>query len=152
MRLGIDVVDLAGIRNDVDRWGALFTRRIMTPREERWASEAGRPYRRIAACLAVKESVIKVLGGRPVPFKWQDIELRPWECVSIPPPEIRVAAGELARSAGVRTMAYHPCSLQGTSLSRAAERLGSRKERCPGHVWAAWGCTSERTIALALMW
>jgi holo-[acyl-carrier protein] synthase len=77
MPVGVDVVSVRRIERDMERWGNTFLERVLTPAEAAWcASEHDGPTR-VAACLAAKESVIKVLGGKPRGFTWRSVELVP---------------------------------------------------------------------------
>jgi holo-[acyl-carrier-protein] synthase len=75
--VGVDVVAVQRIRDDVERWGKTFLDRVLTPAEAQWCAAADDPETRVAACVAGKECVIKVLGGRPRGFAWRDVELFP---------------------------------------------------------------------------
>lgn len=76
MRVGVDLVVIDRIADDMRRWGPIFIERILTRAEAAWCAEADEPARRVAACLAAKESVVKVIGGRPAGFAWPALELR----------------------------------------------------------------------------
>jgi holo-[acyl-carrier protein] synthase len=64
LRVGVDLVEVARVKNLIDKYGARFIRRIFTPREQaacgrqsaRWQVE------RLAARFAAKEAVAKALG------------------------------------------------------------------------------------------
>jgi len=75
--VGVDVVAVQRIRDDVRRWGKTFLDRVLTPAEAQWCAAADDPETSVAACIAGKESVIKVVGGRPRGFAWRDVELFP---------------------------------------------------------------------------
>jgi phosphopantetheinyl transferase (holo-ACP synthase) len=79
--VGVDVVAIARIADDVERWGDTLLARVLTPAESAWCAariEHGRDLATgVAACVAAKEAVIKVLGGRPRGFSWRCVELIP---------------------------------------------------------------------------
>ncbi|MBC7099498.1 holo-ACP synthase [Candidatus Bipolaricaulota bacterium] len=70
LSLGIDLVEVARIRDLVERRGERFLTRLFSPGEIEYSLRARPPlsYQRLAARLAAKEAFIKALG-RPVPFR-----------------------------------------------------------------------------------
>jgi phosphopantetheinyl transferase (holo-ACP synthase) len=79
--VGADIVAIDRIAGDVQRWGDTFLARLLTPAETAWCTTAD-PLRpdvatNVAACLAAKEAVVKVLCGRPRGFTWHSVELVP---------------------------------------------------------------------------
>lgn len=75
---GIDIVEVARIRELMDKHPQRFTERCFTPAERAYA--ARRPKREaehLAARFAAKEAVLKALGtGRRFGIAWTDIEVR----------------------------------------------------------------------------
>src|SRR5689334_6972236 len=119
---GVDTVAVARARDLHDKFGAGLARRIATDAETRWA---GTSAERLAVLLAVKESAVKCLAGRPPGFRWQIIRLD----VGAAAPEVPEAVRETlsAFAAGVRPADEQDagCDLAGAGLDRARLVLGA---------------------------
>jgi len=70
--LGIDIIRVERIRASLDRFGARFTNRVLTPAEQRYVRD--RP-ETMAGRWAAKEAVSKVLGLGVRGIGWRDIEI-----------------------------------------------------------------------------
>jgi len=70
--IGIDIVEIARIRQAIARWGEPFLRRVYTGQELKLYR--GNP-RSLAARFAGKEAVVKLFGARKTGIKWRDIEV-----------------------------------------------------------------------------
>jgi holo-[acyl-carrier protein] synthase len=70
--LGIDIIKVERIRSALDRFGARFSRRVLTDAEQRYVR--GRP-ETMAGRWAAKEAVSKVLGLGVRGIGWRDIEI-----------------------------------------------------------------------------
>lgn len=70
---GVDLVDIARIRDAVDRHGDRFISRIFTETEQR---DCGGRVSSLAARFAAKEAVSKALGCGIGDVGWLDIEIR----------------------------------------------------------------------------
>ena len=70
--LGIDIIKVDRIRRSLERFGDRFTRRVLTPAEQRYVR--GRP-ETMAGRWAAKEAVSKVLGLGVRGIGWRDIEI-----------------------------------------------------------------------------
>jgi holo-[acyl-carrier protein] synthase len=70
--LGIDIIKVDRIRAALDRFGARFSRRVLTESEQRYVR--GRP-ETMAGRWAAKEAVSKVLGLGVRGIGWRDIEI-----------------------------------------------------------------------------
>lgn len=70
--LGIDIIKVDRIRDTLARFGARFTRRVLTPAEQRYVRD--RP-ETMAGRWAAKEAVSKVLGLGVRGIGWRDIEI-----------------------------------------------------------------------------
>ena len=70
--LGIDIIRIDRIRRTIERFGARFADRVLTPREQRYVR--GRPGT-MAGRWAAKEAVSKVLGLGVRGIGWRDIEI-----------------------------------------------------------------------------
>ena len=70
--IGIDVVSVARVRGSLEQWGETFRARLSGPDERAvWPADE----LAVATCLAVKEAVVKALGGRGRGFRWADVEV-----------------------------------------------------------------------------
>src|SRR6266508_5608626 len=72
--LGIDIIRVERIRRTLDRFGARFAGRVLTPAERRYVRD--RP-ETLAGRWAAKEAVSKVLGLGVRGVGWRDIEVLP---------------------------------------------------------------------------
>jgi holo-[acyl-carrier protein] synthase len=70
--LGIDIIKVARIRAMIERFGARFGERVLTPSERRYVRD--RP-ETLAGRWAAKEAVSKVLGLGVRGIGWQEIEV-----------------------------------------------------------------------------
>jgi holo-[acyl-carrier protein] synthase len=70
--LGIDIIRVDRIRKTLERFGARFSRRVLTPGEQRYVRD--RP-ETLAGRWAAKEAVSKVLGLGVRGIGWRDIEV-----------------------------------------------------------------------------
>ena len=70
---GVDLVDIARIRDAIDRHGERFIARIFTETEQR---ESGGRVASLAARFAAKEATAKALGCGIGDVGWLDIEIR----------------------------------------------------------------------------
>jgi holo-[acyl-carrier protein] synthase len=69
--IGTDIIEIARIRQTIERWGERFLNRVYT--ESELSMYDCRPHS-LAACFASKEAVMKVLGTGMKGVGWQDIE------------------------------------------------------------------------------
>ena len=70
--LGIDIIKVDRIRAALDKFGERFSKRVLTPSEQRYVR--GRP-ETFAGRWAAKEAVSKVLGLGVRGIGWKDIEI-----------------------------------------------------------------------------
>jgi holo-[acyl-carrier protein] synthase len=70
--LGIDIIRVERIRRSLERFGSRFSRRVLTPAEQRYVRD--RP-ETMAGRWAAKEAVSKVLGLGVRGIGWRDIEI-----------------------------------------------------------------------------
>jgi holo-[acyl-carrier protein] synthase len=70
--LGIDIIKVSRIRDTLARFGSRFSRRVLTPAEQRYVRD--RP-ETLAGRWAAKEAVSKVLGLGVRGIGWRDIEV-----------------------------------------------------------------------------
>jgi len=78
--VGIDLVEIARIRNVYQRHPQRFVERILTPKEREYVLRHADPSARLAGRWAVKEAALKALGtGLARGIRWQDVEVLPDE-------------------------------------------------------------------------
>jgi len=70
--LGIDIIKVARIRETLERFGARFSGRVLTPAEQRYVRDRPETF---AGRWAAKEAVSKVLGLGVRGIGWRDIEV-----------------------------------------------------------------------------
>jgi phosphopantetheine--protein transferase-like protein len=70
--LGIDIIKVARIRQTLERFGARFSSRVLTPAEQRYVRDRPETF---AGRWAAKEAVSKVLGLGVRGIGWRDIEV-----------------------------------------------------------------------------
>jgi holo-[acyl-carrier protein] synthase len=90
--LGIDIVRVSRIRRTLERFGARFETRVLTPAEQRYVR--GRPGT-MAGRWAAKEAVSKVLGLGVRGIGWRDIEI---ERLPTGQPAVRLRGRAAARA------------------------------------------------------
>ena len=74
--LGVDVVEIARVRQVVDRWGEHFLGKVFTDREIAYARARKNSIHHIAARFAVKEAIAKAVAtGWGSGFRWKDVEV-----------------------------------------------------------------------------
>ena len=69
--IGTDIIEIARIRQAIDRWGERFLHRVYTEPE---LNLYGQSPQSLAARFACKEAVMKLLGADRKGISWQDIE------------------------------------------------------------------------------
>jgi holo-[acyl-carrier protein] synthase len=75
--VGVDIVDIARIREVLQRQGDRFVRRVYTPDERSYCRDRRDPIPHFAARFAAKEAVFKALGtGWAKGITWVDVEVR----------------------------------------------------------------------------
>ena len=70
--IGIDIVEIARIKQAIARWGEAFLRRVYTDQELKLYRSSPQS---LAARFAGKEAVVKLFGARKTGIKWRDIEI-----------------------------------------------------------------------------
>jgi holo-[acyl-carrier protein] synthase len=74
--LGLDICDIARVRENLRRYGVRFMDKVLTPQERAYCEKHRDPAVSFAARFAAKEAAIKALGG-PRGLKWSDLEVAP---------------------------------------------------------------------------
>ena len=70
--IGTDIIEIARVRQTIERWGERFLLRVYTvPELEMYDNRA----HSLAACFAGKEAVMKVLGTGARGVAWREIEI-----------------------------------------------------------------------------
>ncbi len=73
---GVDIAEVARIRESVERFGERFLHRIFTNGEIRYCEQRARRFESYAARFAAKEAAMKALGtGWSRGVRWRDIEV-----------------------------------------------------------------------------
>jgi holo-[acyl-carrier protein] synthase len=117
--LGIDIIRIDRIRKTLERFGDRFSRRVLTPSEQRYVR--GRPAT-LAGRWAAKEAVSKVLGLGVRGIGWRDIEV---ERLPTGQPAVRLH-GRAARRAAQLGMARIALSISHESEYAVAIAFGVR--------------------------
>ncbi len=99
LRTGVDMLEIARLRETMERHGAHFMARIFTPAEQ---AECGTNFQSLAARFAAKEAVSKALGTGIGDVGWQDIEILRAEN-GAPMLTLRGYAKKLAAELGLKT-------------------------------------------------
>lgn len=78
MQLGTDIVEIHRIKRAMERHPG-FCRRILTPKEQEYASCHKEMSSFVAGRFAAKEATVKCLGTGLRGFSWRDMEILPDE-------------------------------------------------------------------------
>ena len=99
--LGIDIIKVDRIRASIERFGERFSKRVLTPAEQRYVRLRPETF---AGRWAAKEAVSKVLGLGVRGIGWRDIEV---ERLPTGQPSVRLhgRAAERARQLGMERVA-----------------------------------------------
>jgi holo-[acyl-carrier protein] synthase len=101
---GVDIAEVARIREAIESYGRRFVQRVYTPREISYVERKANRYERFAARFAAKEAGMKAIGtGWRGGVRWQDFEV-----ANLPSgkPTLRFhgKAAEVASRLGVRNV------------------------------------------------
>lgn len=99
---GIDLADVARVREAIERYGRRFIERVYTPAEIAYVERKANRYERYAARFAAKEAGMKAIGtGWRHGIRWRDFEV-----VNLPSGrptlELHGVAARVAERMGVR--------------------------------------------------
>jgi holo-[acyl-carrier protein] synthase len=75
VRVGVDLIEIARIRDALERHGESFKKRCFTEAERTYCDSKPNPAQHYAGRFAAKEAVGKALGSG-VYFTWKEIEVR----------------------------------------------------------------------------
>jgi len=102
---GIDLAEVARIRQSVERYGERFIGRIYTPGEVAYVESRANRFERYAARFAAKEAGMKALGtGWRRGVRWRDFEVAN-EPSGRPTLRLHGRAAEIAAGLGVKRVA-----------------------------------------------
>ena len=74
--IGIDIIEIARIKNSLDRFASHFEKKIFTRDEINYCRSKADPSKHYAGRFAVKEAVMKSLGkGMGQSIDWKDMEV-----------------------------------------------------------------------------
>jgi holo-[acyl-carrier protein] synthase len=74
--IGIDIIEIARIRQSIERLGEHFTDKVFTSQELAYSSAKQNKFQHLAARFAAKEAVGKALStGWSGEFRWKDVEV-----------------------------------------------------------------------------
>jgi len=74
--IGVDIIEIARIRQSIERLGERFTDKVFTPHEIAYCVAKHNKYQHLAARFAAKEAVAKALStGWSGEFRWKDVEV-----------------------------------------------------------------------------
>ena len=75
--IGVDLIEVARIRHNIERYGDRFLNRIYTADERAYSSAKGNAAERYAVRFAAKEAAMKAIGtGWREGVTWQDFQVR----------------------------------------------------------------------------
>jgi holo-[acyl-carrier protein] synthase len=101
---GVDLCEVARMRNAIERHGRRFVERVFTDREIAYAERKANLYERYAARFAAKEAGMKALGtGWHGGVKWRDFEVTNLPS-GRPTLQFHGKAAEYARKLGVQNV------------------------------------------------
>ena len=73
---GVDIIEVARVRNAVNKWGDRFIKKIFTDKEIEYSKKKRFMFQHLAARFATKEAVVKALGdGWQGQVTWKDLEI-----------------------------------------------------------------------------
>jgi holo-[acyl-carrier protein] synthase len=72
--VGVDIAEVSRVARAVADHGDTYVRHVLTPAER---AACGSEATLVTAFLAMKECLIKAVGGRPAGFSWHDFDGRP---------------------------------------------------------------------------
>jgi holo-[acyl-carrier protein] synthase len=74
--IGVDIIEIARIRRDIEALGPRFTEKMFTEGEIAYCNAKANPHQHFAARFAAKEAVSKALAtGWAGEFRWKDVEV-----------------------------------------------------------------------------
>src|SRR5437762_5550544 len=102
---GIDICEVARVRDAIERFGQRFLKRVFTQAEREYCESKRNRVERYAARFAAKEAAMKAIGtGLRRGVSWQDFEIGR-EAGGRPTLEIRGKGAEFAAKLGMKRAA-----------------------------------------------
>ncbi|APU13230.1 MULTISPECIES: 4'-phosphopantetheinyl transferase superfamily protein [Actinoalloteichus] len=161
--LGVDIVERGRLRRMLSDLGDVYLRQVATPSERKLHTGAADA----APDFAVKECLIKAVGGRPDGFSWHDFE-RASAVGSVPPPAPAVpaqaeeiddevtalldeAAAGLGAATGFALTTTDTYAVRGASRTAALARLAPGQGGLSVTGAARWGLDESVLVALAVV-
>ena len=149
--VGVDIAEVSRVARAVADHGAHYARHVMTPAERRLHGVGAAA---VTACVAMKECLIKAVGGRPPGFHWHDFDGVGGRLdASGPLPELLDEAAQR-----LRAVSDLPLEHEVVHHVRGASGRAARSRLAPGDVAASpvigvarWGRRGDAVIALALL-
>lgn len=152
---GVDVVDVARVTRAMSYSGPAYARHVTSPGERDLHADPGLA---TAAAVAVKECLVKAVGGRPPGFSWHDFET----CGEVSPPGaewadplLAAAVPEVEAATGVSVTERCACTVSGASgaaaLARFTERSTDPGDGAAVLGMARWGFRGDLIVALAIL-
>ncbi|MFI9008208.1 phosphopantetheinyl transferase [Actinosynnema sp. NPDC053489] len=150
---GVDVVDVSRVTRAMAYSGPAYTRHVASPDEHDLHVDPGLA---TAATVAVKECLVKAVGGRPPGFSWHDFEARGE--ASLPgvewaDPLLAAAVPEVEAATLVSMTECRAYAVRGASGSAALARLTERSAGDGAAVvgLARWGFRGDLIVAVAIL-
>jgi len=121
--IGIDVIEVARIKEVYERHGERFLRRLLTPAERLYVLQYADPSERLAGRWAAKEAALKALGtGLAAGIRWGDVEVLPGVGGK---PELALHGQAAERARALNTAVCHVTITHSDSLAVAQVILES---------------------------
>ncbi|GGS16479.1 MULTISPECIES: 4'-phosphopantetheinyl transferase superfamily protein [Actinokineospora] len=144
--VGVDVVEVDRISRAVAYSGPAYADHVVAPGEHPLHED---PELATAASVAVKECLVKALGGRPPGFSWHDFTAVGDIAVGPAGPLLDAAVPEFAATTDIALTRFSAYSLHGASAAAALTRF---PDGAGGVVGAArWGWRGNLLVALAIL-
>ncbi|MFD7658235.1 phosphopantetheinyl transferase [Actinosynnema sp. NPDC059797] len=148
---GVDVVDVARVTRAMSYSGPAYARHVASPTERELHVDPGLA---TAATVAVKECLVKAVGGRPPGFSWHDFEASgeaPLPGAGWADPLLDAAVPEVEAATRVSMTERCAYTVGGASGSAALARLAGPREGAAVVGLARWGFRGDLIVALAIL-
>ncbi|MGW5050517.1 4'-phosphopantetheinyl transferase superfamily protein [Actinokineospora sp. NPDC004072] len=143
--VGVDVVEVDRISRAVAYSGPAYAHHVCAPDEQPLHED---PELATAATVAVKECLVKALGGRPPGFSWHDFTAEGDGGGDWARPLLDAAVPEFAATTDIALTRFSAYAVRGASAAAALARF-------PGGAGVAaaarWGWRGNLIVALAIL-
>ncbi|TDC04037.1 4'-phosphopantetheinyl transferase superfamily protein [Nonomuraea longispora] len=129
--MGVDALQPERVERAMARWGEAYSAKVCSEAE---LSEWGSRPAGVAACLAVKECLIKAVGGRTYPFDWHGLNAGGPACPAARD-LLEDAAGAFGAATGAVSTRLTGCAVRARGLRGAA----------------LWGHSGDHIVAMAVL-